>query len=99
MESAMYVKPIKVRSYEKGLLFKDKEFTKILDQGSHWHFDSTGKTSVEIVSMRDPWLTHKDLDLIISSGQLELLERVAESSKLNIICGEDALSNNLIKLV
>jgi regulator of protease activity HflC (stomatin/prohibitin superfamily) len=66
----MFLQRVKIRSYEKGLLFRDQEFEKILDHGSHWCMDITGKTKVEIVSMRNPWLVHEDLDLIIASGLL-----------------------------
>jgi len=66
----MYLKRIKIRSFEKGLLFRDREFKKILDHGGHWCVDITGKTRVDIVTMRDPWLVHDDLDLIVTSGLL-----------------------------
>lgn len=65
----MYMQKLKIRSFEKGLLFQDGEYKKILDQGQHWFFDPLGKTRVDVVSMRKPWLTHDDLDLIVSSGQ------------------------------
>ena len=67
----MFLEKVKIRSFEKGLLFKDKEFRKILGPGQHWCVDPTGKTEVDIVSIRDPWLAHQDLDLIIASGLLD----------------------------
>lgn len=74
----MYVRRVKIRSFEKGLLFKDKEFKKILEPGKHWCIDLTRKTRVDIVSQRDPWLIHGDIDLLISSGQLGEDARVIE---------------------
>ena len=68
----MYVfKKIKVRSYEKGLLFRDREFKGILNAGRHWFFDPFNKIRVDVVSMRAPWLVHEDLDVIIRSGVLQ----------------------------
>lgn len=68
----MYVfKMIKVRSYEKGLLFRDREFNRVLDAGRHWFFDPFNKIRVDVVSMRDPWLIHEDLDVIVRSGALK----------------------------
>ena len=60
----------KIRSFEKGLVFVDKEFKKIVGQGTYWNFPRFTKRSIEVVSQRDPWLRHPDLDLIVKSGAL-----------------------------
>lgn len=65
------LKRLKIRSYEMGLYFKDKEFKAILTEGSYWFFDPLNKIEVETVSQRDPWLVHKDLDVIIKSETLK----------------------------
>jgi regulator of protease activity HflC (stomatin/prohibitin superfamily) len=65
------MKRYKIRSYEAGLLFKDKEFKGILETGSHWFLDPLGKVRMDIVSKREPWLVHERLDLIVKSGALE----------------------------
>lgn len=67
----LIIKKVKIRSHEKGLYFKDMEFKRILDTGSHWFADPLLKVRVDVVSQRDPWLVHKDLDLIVKSGLLE----------------------------
>ncbi len=74
----MYLRRIKIRSYEKGLVFKDKEFRKVLSPGKHWFIDPTGKTRVDIVSMRNPWFEHADKDLIISSEMLDTDAHILE---------------------
>lgn len=61
---------IKIRSFEKGLLFQDREFKGVLGEGRRWFFDPFSKTRVTVVSRRDPWLEHPDLDVIIKSGLL-----------------------------
>lgn len=61
----------KIRSYEKGLYFRDKEFKGVLGRGRHWFADPLNKVKVDVVSQRDPWLTHKDLDVIVKSGALK----------------------------
>ena len=65
------IKRLKIRSYEKGLYFKDKEFKGILSAGQYWFWDPLNKTEVEVVSQRDPWLVHKDLDVLIKSEALK----------------------------
>ncbi len=64
-------KRIKIRSYEIGLYFRDREFRGLLGEGRHWLFDPLCKVRVEIVSQRDPWLVHDKLDLIVKSGALK----------------------------
>ena len=63
-------KYVKIRSYEVGLYFHDREFKGLLTEGRHWLFNPLGKVRVEIVSQRDPWLVHDRLDVIVKSGAL-----------------------------
>ena len=65
-----FIKRILIRSYEKGLLFRDGEFQKILEAGKYWIVDPLNKVRVDIVSMRAPWLVHADLDVLIKAGVL-----------------------------
>jgi regulator of protease activity HflC (stomatin/prohibitin superfamily) len=66
-----FLKRYKIRSYEKGLLFRDGEFLRVLGHGTHWFVDPLHKVRVDVVSQRDPWLVHEKLDLIVRSGQLK----------------------------
>ena len=71
-ERKMFViKTAKIRSYEKGLYFRDREFKGLLDEGRYWFIDPLCKIKVEVVSQRDVWFVHKDLDMIVKSGVLE----------------------------
>jgi regulator of protease activity HflC (stomatin/prohibitin superfamily) len=65
------IKRVKIHSYEKGLYFKDKEFKGILSAGRYWFLDPLNKINIHVVSQRDPWLVHKDLDVIIKSEALK----------------------------
>ncbi len=65
------IKTKKIRSYEKGLYFRDGEFKSLLNEGRHWFADPLFKVKVDIVSMREPWLEHEKLDLIVKSGALD----------------------------
>lgn len=67
----LFYKKYAIRSYEAGLLFRDGEFRSVLAAGKHWFFDPFNKVRVDVVSQRDPWLTHEKLDLIIKSGALQ----------------------------
>lgn len=64
------LKYIKIRRYETGLVFRDREFQGLLAAGTHWLLDLLGKTRVEVVSQRAPWLVHEQLDMIVKSGAL-----------------------------
>lgn len=64
-------KRIKIRNYEVGLLFRDREFQRLLEPGSHWLFDFWGNLKVDVVSKRDPWLLHERLDMIVRAGVLK----------------------------
>lgn len=65
------LKRFKIRSYEMGLYFRDREFKGLLEPGAHWKFDPLFKVRVETVSQRDPWLVHDQLDVIARSAELQ----------------------------
>jgi len=65
------IKTVKIKTYEKGLYFRDGEFMGLLDAGRHWLASLTGDIRVDVVSQRWPWLVHEDLDIIVKSGVLE----------------------------
>ena len=67
----LFFKRYKIRGYEMGLLFRDGEFSGLLTPGTYWFFDPFQKVRVDVVSQRDPWLVHENLDLIVKSGALE----------------------------
>ena len=64
-------KRFNIRSYEKGLYFKDCEFKGILNKGIYRFFDPLSKIKVEICNQRNPWILSNDLDLIVKSGLLD----------------------------
>ena len=65
-----FMKRVKTRTWEIGLLFRDGEFKGLVEPGTNSYFDWLGKIRVDIVSQREPWLTHEKLDLIVKSGVL-----------------------------
>lgn len=66
----IFFRRFRIRTWEMGLLFRDGEFQRLLPAGTHWLFDPLRRLQVDIVSQREPWLTHEKLDLIIRSGAL-----------------------------
>ncbi|TWT66216.1 slipin family protein [Allorhodopirellula solitaria] len=66
----MLFKKIRVRSHEVGLKLRDGEFVGLLAAGKHFVFPRFGKYHVEVVSKRDPWIFHEQLDVIVKSGAL-----------------------------
>ncbi len=63
----MLIDTVKILTHQKGLLFRNGEFKGLLDAGRHWLL---GQTHVDVVSQRDPWLIHRELDVIVKSGAL-----------------------------
>ena len=63
-------KRVMIRSYEVGLYFRDGEFQRLLTAGRHWLFDPLWKVRVDVVSQREPLITHDKLDVIVKSGAL-----------------------------
>lgn len=61
---------IRIRSYELGLRFYDGDFKGFMREGRHWLFNPLLKHHVDVVSQRDPWLVHTNLDMIVKSGLL-----------------------------
>jgi len=68
----------KVREHERGLLFEDGDFKAVLRPGRRFVWDPLLKVSVDVVSVREVWLDHKDLDVIAKSGALGGEARVVD---------------------
>lgn len=71
-------KYVKIRGYEMGLLFKNGEFCRLLDEGTHWIWNPLGQYVCDVVSKREPWIAHAKLDLIVKSGALKGRAEVIE---------------------
>jgi regulator of protease activity HflC (stomatin/prohibitin superfamily) len=61
---------MKIRDYERGLLYRNRVFVRILQPGWRFVFDPLLETKVERVSVRDTFLESRDLDVIVRSGAL-----------------------------
>jgi len=72
------IRRVKVRAHERGLLFKDRVFARVLRPGVHWLLDPLGRDRVDLVSVRDTWLAHPELDVIVKSGALGDEARVVD---------------------
>ncbi|QEG36678.1 slipin family protein [Bythopirellula goksoeyrii] len=74
----MLFKRVRIRSYEVGLYFRDGEFQRLLTKGRHWLFDPLWKVRVDVVSQREPLITHDKLDVIVKSGALTDVAKVID---------------------
>jgi len=74
----LFLKRIKIRGYEVGLHFYEGEFQRTLAAGTHWIFNPRFRHRVSVVSKRDPWLVHDQLDVMIKSGALDGLVTVID---------------------
>jgi regulator of protease activity HflC (stomatin/prohibitin superfamily) len=66
----MVLRRFKIREHERGLMFRDREFERVLRPGRHWVWDPLFKVRVDVVSVREVWLNHKDLDVVVKSAAL-----------------------------
>jgi len=66
----------KIRRYERGLLFRDRVFVRVLGPGRHFVLDPLFRARADRVSVREPWLIHPDLEVIVRSGALSGEARV-----------------------
>ena len=64
------LKITKVRKDERGLVFRDGVFARLLRPGWHALAGLLERVRVEKVSLREAWLYHVDLDQIVRSGAL-----------------------------
>ena len=67
-----------IRSFEKGLLFENDEFSNFLGPGRYHKERKPQKRRVEVVSMRDPFFVNEQLDVIVTSGKLDGLAEVLD---------------------
>lgn len=65
------IRLIKIKPHRRGLLFRDGHPVALLRPGWHVYLDPLFKLRLQVVSPRDPWITHKELDLIVKSGILD----------------------------
>jgi len=61
---------INVKEHERGLLFRNGVFERLLAPGRHFVFDPFLRVRIERASVRQAWLVHRDLEVIVRSGQL-----------------------------
>jgi hypothetical protein len=66
----LFTRKVKIRSFEKGFLFEDGDFKRVLDKGTYRLSIVTQRKKIDIVSMRDPWIMHEAIDIIAASGAL-----------------------------
>ena len=64
------IRSMKIKTHERGLLWRDGDLLAVLGPGVHWYLDPLLKLKLQVVTPREAWLVHKDLDLIAKSGKL-----------------------------
>jgi regulator of protease activity HflC (stomatin/prohibitin superfamily) len=67
---AMVVRKFEIGKHERGLLFRKREFECVLGPGRHWLFDPLRHVRVAVTSIREPWIAHPKLDVLVRSGLL-----------------------------
>ena len=64
----MFLRRYKIRKHERGLKFVDGAFVGVLAEGTHWVLSFSRKVRVDVMSVRDPWIRHELLDVIVKSA-------------------------------
>ncbi|MCG6919988.1 MAG: slipin family protein [Acidobacteria bacterium] len=72
------VRRIKVREYERGLVFRENAFEGVLRPGVHWRWDPLLRLRIDILSIRDAWIDHAELDVIARSRALRAEARIVD---------------------
>ena len=67
----LFWKTIKIRPSERGLLFREGSFERVLAPGTYREWDPLFKLRVDVVSVKDGWLVSEALDEVVRSGQLD----------------------------
>ncbi len=66
----LILRRVKIRAHERGLLYRDRDFKRLLQPGRHWLFGLPWKVRVERVSVREAGFRHADLEVIVAGGAL-----------------------------
>src|SRR5438034_242958 len=69
-ETMPMVRWFKIRTHERGLMFRDGAFERVLRPGWHFVWDPLLKVRVDVKTTRVAWLFHDDLDEMVKSGHL-----------------------------
>ncbi|MEM8960124.1 MAG: slipin family protein [Acidobacteriota bacterium] len=67
----LFIRRFDIHEHDRGLLFRKGIFQRVLAPGVHWCWDPTYQLRLERVSVRDSYLLHDDLNLIVKSGTLD----------------------------
>jgi regulator of protease activity HflC (stomatin/prohibitin superfamily) len=69
---------VKVLEHERALVFKNGALEEVLQPGVHWRLDPLFRLKAEVVSIRNGWLIHPDVELLVKSGRLGADVRVVD---------------------
>jgi regulator of protease activity HflC (stomatin/prohibitin superfamily) len=72
---------VKIRSFERALLFREGDLVQILGPGKHRLWNPLRRLRADVLSAREPWIRHPDLDLAVKGHHLEGLAQVMELSE------------------
>lgn len=87
--SMLTLRWVKIREHERGLLFRDGSFDRILSPG--WYPLFGWNLRLDVVSVKDAWLIHPELREMVQAGAFDAGEGVAEAEVLDLSDTERAL--------
>jgi regulator of protease activity HflC (stomatin/prohibitin superfamily) len=69
---------VHVRSFERAFLFREGDLVEILGPGKHRLWNPLRRLRADVMSAREPWIRHADLDLAVKGDHLQRLAKVVE---------------------
>lgn len=68
----------RIGAHERGLVFRNGALQEVLAPGRHWRFALSGELRIDRVSVREPILAHRDIDVIAKSALLDAMTEVVD---------------------
>ncbi len=66
----LILRRVKIRDHERGLLYRDRDFKRLLEPGKHWITGLPWKVRVQHVSERQSHYQHGELEVMVAKGAL-----------------------------
>jgi regulator of protease activity HflC (stomatin/prohibitin superfamily) len=69
MNAMMGMKRITIAQYERGLLFRNRNFEAVMESGVHWLFDPFNRTEVKVYDVAVAEFEHPRVDVLIAEAR------------------------------
>jgi len=88
---------VRIRKYERGLLFRNGDFVRVLMPGTHYAsgLASLWQTQIETVNMLDTWFRHPLLDVLLANESMQAAVQIVDlnDSQRALVWKDDRLAH------